>query len=1115
MATLNSPGVLVSIVNESFYTPAAPGTVPLIVVASASDKTNPSGTTAPGTTTANAGTVWTITSQRDLVDTFGTPLFYTDASGNPIHGGELNEYGLQAAYSLLGVSSQAYIVRAPIDLGSLTATSSVPTGAPTDGSYWLDTSNTLFGIFEWDSVKKTFTNKVPAVIDQSNATTRFDTVEGEPKASFGVIGQYAVATDLPAQESHAFYKNSNGNWVEVGSVGEANFTGGSSDTFVSTVWSTSWPTATGAVVSTTTSSGTLTINGTSTTVNSGWTPSSVAILLNTGLQASGVGAKVTKAGALAIYADASAMSNGVLVDGAVAISGTAGLLAEMGLTAKTYYGPTVFVGPHTAHPDFTTKPAGSVYVKTTTPNTGANWVVKKYSASSAAFSLVRSPIYSSGASATYGLDAIGGGANIPVGTLFVESNYSHGDNTANLPTIANFKIQRRSAVSPTVITSVAHTGTVTITGTSTFEISVTAPGSSVYTAFETVTPAGTDLTDVLQAINTSNISNINASQNADGSVSITHDAGGEILFKDPYGVLGQLGFTPATYNDTTSIWSGTTSYYALGAYEPTGATAKASNWEPLVFTASPLSLSSTPANGQLWYSSIIDQMDIMVHNGSTWMGYKNVYPNTDPAGPIVSATKPTTQTDGTALADGDIWVSTADIERYGQDMYVYDGNALQWVLQDATDQTSPTGWVFADARWATSGDATDASTIKELLVSDFLDPDAPDPALYPRGMRLVNLRRSGFNVKQYVSDYININSNNGINLRMNAPMDGSSMTTPYATARWVSVSPNQPEGNGSFGRLAQRSFVVSSLKATIDGSEVVRDVDTMAFNLITCPGYPEAIQNLIGLNADRGNSAFIIGDTPFRLKPNGTDIQAWGLNSNGALDNGDKGAVSYNEFMGMFYPSGYTNDLAGNYITVPPSHMMLRTIVNSDAKSYPWFAPAGIRRGGVDNATAVGYLENGEFKSTAIPQGLRDVMATTKINPIANLTGAGIVNLGQYTRASGSSALDRINVARLIAYLRRQLDVLSRPYLFEPNDKITRSEIKNSVTSLLLELVGQRALYDFIVVCDESNNTSARIDRSELWLDIAIEPVKAVEFIYIPVRIVNTGAIKAGTYSLA
>ena len=1118
MATLNSPGVQVSIVNESFYTPAAPGTVPLIVVASASNKTNPSGNTAPGTATANDGKIWLLTGQRDLTDTFGTPLFYTDASGNPVNGGELNEYGLQAAYSLLGVSSAAYVVRAPIDLGSLTAKSSAPTGAPADGAYWLDTSNTLYGIFEWDGTKKAFTNKKPIVIDDNNSASKYDDVEAKPNQSQGVIGQYAVTANLPALENHVFYKNSNGNWVEVGSINENNFTGGTSDTFVSTVWSTSWPAAIGsAVTGVTTSSGTLTINANTVTVASSWTPSTIATLINTNLQTFGIGAKVVK-GALAIFADFNAKSDGSTEDGKVAISGSAAILAELGLLSTTYFGPSVFVGPHTAYPDFGAEPTGSVYVKTTSPSAGANWVVKKYNATSSIFNAVKAPVYANGASATYNLDKIGGGANIPVGTLFVESNYDHGDySMTDLPIVANFQIKRRNAVSPTTITSAAHASDISLSTTSTFEVAVTTPSQDGYTDLVAISlNLGANLADFIQAINVAGIDNISAGQNTDGSVYVTHVAGGEILFKDSDGVLGEVGFAPSTYSTETELWTGTDNFYTAGSLEPTGITHKASNWKPLVFTSSPISLSSIPGNGQLWYSSIIDQIDIMAHDGTTWRGYKNVYPDTDPNGPIVSATKPRTQTDGTPLANGDIWVSTADVERYGIDVYVYDGvTTASWILQDVTDNTSTTGWLFADARWATNGYSATASSIIDLADSDFLDPDAPDPALYPRGTRLWNLRRSGFNVKQYVKDYINIYSNDGINLRLNEPMDGSQSTTPYNPDRWVSVSPNNPEGNGTFGRLAQRSFVVKSLKATIDGNVGIRDTDTISFNLITCPGYPEAIQNLISLNADRAFSAFVIGDTPYRLKPNGTDLLAWGANSNGALDNGDKGAVSYNEFMGMFYPSGYTNDLAGNYIVVPPSHMILRMIVNSDAKSYPWFAPAGIRRGAIDNATSVGYLENGEFKTTALPQGVRDVMAKVAINPIAKLSGAGIINYGQYTRAAGASALDRINVARLVAYLRRQIDVLSRPFLFEPNDKITRNEMKNAVTSLLLELVGQRALYDFIVVCDESNNTPARIDRSELWLDLAIEPVKAVEFIYIPLRIVKTGAIQAGTYSLA
>ena len=117
--TLQSPGVSVSVIDESFYTPAAPGTIPLIFVATEENKQNASGTgIAPGTLRENAGVIWVITSQQDLVSTFGTPYFQT-VSGTPVNASEVNEYGLQSAYSVLGVSSQAYVVRADVDLGQI------------------------------------------------------------------------------------------------------------------------------------------------------------------------------------------------------------------------------------------------------------------------------------------------------------------------------------------------------------------------------------------------------------------------------------------------------------------------------------------------------------------------------------------------------------------------------------------------------------------------------------------------------------------------------------------------------------------------------------------------------------------------------------------------------------------------------------------------------------------------------------------------------------------------------------------------------------------------------------------------------------------------------------
>ena len=128
---LVSPGVEVKVIDESFYTPAEPGTTPVIFVATQENKTNPGGTgIAPGTLKANAGKVYLMSSQRELAETFGDPVFQTDSNNNPIHGSEQNEYGLQAAYSLLGVSNRAWVVRADVDLGQLQASADAPAGAP-------------------------------------------------------------------------------------------------------------------------------------------------------------------------------------------------------------------------------------------------------------------------------------------------------------------------------------------------------------------------------------------------------------------------------------------------------------------------------------------------------------------------------------------------------------------------------------------------------------------------------------------------------------------------------------------------------------------------------------------------------------------------------------------------------------------------------------------------------------------------------------------------------------------------------------------------------------------------------------------------------------------------
>lgn len=1137
MATLQSPGVQVTVIDESFYTPAAPGTVPLIVVASGQDKQNASKTgTAQGTTKANAGKVWTITSQRDLTDTFGTPKFYTDASGNPVHGGELNEYGLQAAYSLLGVSSRAYVVRADMNLDELQASGSIPKGDPISGTYWLDSDATLFGVNEWDAVNSVFTLKTPLVIDDTTTATNLTSLV--PNTSFGNKGNYAVVATSD-NTGAVYYKNQDNIWVIVGS----NDNGGFSNGFSLNSWQSSWPAVTSSGFNAVSTGSTFAINGQTITIGASVTPTGLATTINGVMSTYGVGARVNStSGKLELFADAKAKSNGTNKDGKVTLSATtASVLTSLGLTAGTYLSPVLTIAPHTSVPQYGTTgaPSGSVYIKTTSPSKGASWIVKYYNGATESWGTVAAPIYASKQAAIRALDTAGG-KNIAAGTLFVESNYNKGtgvDDTS--PQQATFKVYRRQAVSPTTIVGESSVATMTFTfnntvttATYSLELSESVAGSAIMQNTSTIlsvsgiatwntstgaVPVTTNVSaaTLLANISGASLNNVTASVDPVTSyLTLNHTLGGEIHIteKGNQDALGFLGFTP--YNLATK--TGTANLYNDGDNAGSFAANNyvVSNWKPLVFESKADAPYTDPANGTLWYGSNLSEVDILYHNGTTWVGYRNAtaFPNSDPNGPQVKASQPTTQSDGTDLVNGDIWVDSSDSEAYGQNVYVWNATTLRWVKQDVTDQESPTGWLFADARWAASGQAEDPATIKALLASNYIDPDAPDPALYPQGMRLWNLRRSGFNIKKYVVNHIDVNSNDGKNARFNDdPMDGSNNTTPYNPNRWVSASPNADDGSGTFGRKAQRSFVVAALKSMIDTNQDIRDTDTLVYNLIACPGYPEVTQNLIGLNADRGYTGFVIADTPFRLKSSGTELANWGSNTANATSTGEQGATANNEYMAFFYPSGFTNDNSGNKIVVPPSHMMLRTFATSDQKSYQWFAPAGIRRGAVDNATSVGYVENGEFKTVALTNSVRDVMIqTAKINPIANLNGVGLVNFGNLTRAKGTSSLDRINVARLVAYLRRQLDVLSRPFLFEPNDRNTRNEIKNAAESLLIELVGQRALYDFIVVCDEQNNTPTRIDRSELWMDIAIEPVKAVEFIYIPLRLKNTGDIKAG-----
>jgi len=1125
---LTSPGVEVSVINESFYVPSDAGTTPLFIVASSQDKANGAGDgTAAGTTTANANTAYLISSQRELTETFGDPKFYTDASGNSLHGYELNEWGLQAAYSFLGVANRAYVLRANVDTNGLIGSASAPTAAPTDGTYWFDLASSTYGIFEWSATNQAFTTITPILITSTSDLVGAVST-GAPKTSIGTIGQYAINTTHVSNKM--YYKNSSNAWVQLGS----------------SAWHLSHPVVTVASGTTVTSGNTFVMNGVTITPG-GVNLSDVANAI--GSNVTNVSASVNATtGNLEIFHNGYALGDSSAGTNTIRFDEGNGVLAELGITSGVKNGAKFLQDKHTNRPTWKTadenRPNGSVWFKTTSANSGANLVAKIYSTSDASFSTVASPLYATHNSAIYNLDAAGGGANLAVGTLYAQYNITEQSMTAadasdTTPNVGDFQLFRYEG-GVTTITS--NNTSPSFSSGNTFTIKESIKNQEALSSAVTVTLTGTGADDFIAAVNGAGLTNVSASKLTTGEIVMTHALGGDFRMVDTLGTpLADAGFSPDTAH-SYGTYTANSSTLIDNLYDvPTGETIDssanngimASNWKRLSYTASVSAPTNEPADGTLWYDTNSDVADIMAHNGTTWKGYAQVYSSTDPNGPQFSATAPTTQSDGTALVDNDLWIDTSDLENYPK-LYKYNTSATlsssntanqvavtttgaAWVLVDKADQTTEDGIVFADARWHTSTDkaagtstaAGTPSTIKDLLSDDFLDPDAPNPDNYPQGILLWNTRRSGYNVKEYRNSYITTTAYPGSgstglgNIRYN----NESVSTYYPD-RWVTKSSNNADGSGTFGRKAQRQVIVEQLKSEIDTNQAIRE-DQRGYNVIACPGYPEVIQNMINLNTDRNNTAFVVGDTPLRLTGTSTAIQNWANNTASALDNGEDGLVSSSDYLGVFYPSGLTTDNTGKQIVVPASHMMMRTLANNDNIAFPWFAPSGTRRGVVDNATAVGYIDtaSGEFQTISVTESVRDSMHEVKVNPITFFSGAGIVNFGNLTKTASSSALDRINVSRLAVYLRSQLDAIAKPFIFEPNDELTRNEIKQAIESFLLELVGQRALYDFLVVCDDTNNTPTRIDRNELYVDIAIEPIKSVEFIYIPLRIKNTGEI--------
>jgi len=463
------------------------------------------------------------------------------------------------------------------------------------------------------------------------------------------------------------------------------------------------------------------------------------------------------------------------------------------------------------------------------------------------------------------------------------------------------------------------------------------------------------------------------------------------------------------------------------------------------------------ANGTLWHDPDVNDLAIFeVVSDSGVQKWKRVAtPTYATAAPSVGAT-------------GTYWIDTNATSKPA----IYRSNGTAWVLKVNSDQSTSAGVNF--------GDITDLDTaVAGFVVAANVLSGGPNPLVLPVGTTGVNMCRSAGTTREY----------------------NTALTTTW---KWRNKAPNQADGSGSFGRHGQRAVVVAAMQSAAAGSELSEG--TLSFSLIAAPGYAEMFDEMVTLNASRDETAFIIVDAPMRK--NATEAVTW-IGGTGGSANGEDALVGSNTYAAAYYPSVLTTDpVSGLNVVAPPSHSVLFTMAYSDNVSFPWFAPAGLTRGVVQNATNVGYLNSeDEFTPLAVTQGHRDAMYAAKLNPIARFPSDGIVVFGQKTLHSGTSSLDRVNVARLTAYLRERFAVIGRPYLFEPNDASTRLNAAATFDGFMSGILLQRGVYDYAVQCDTTNNTQARIDANELWIDIALEPTKSAEFIYIPIRLVNTGEL--------
>ena len=283
-----------------------------------------------------------------------------------------------------------------------------------------------------------------------------------------------------------------------------------------------------------------------------------------------------------------------------------------------------------------------------------------------------------------------------------------------------------------------------------------------------------------------------------------------------------------------------------------------------------------------------------------------------------------------------------------------------------------------------------------------------------------------------------------------------------------------------------------SASSYIQSINLLANKDSYRFNFITVPGlighnsfadhYNVINTELIPMVTERGDTMAII------------DIVEYGQHLTTTVN---AAAMFDTSFVATYWPWAQTIDPAtGQNVWVPASTLMPGVYMASDRASYPWIAPAGTNRGVVTNVTRV---------ERVVTQSGRDALYEANVNPLATLPAYGVVTYGQKTLQKKNTALDRVNVRRLLIELNNYISQIAQSLVFEQNTSNTRNEFLAQINPYLSTIQQQQGLYDFNVVMDDTNNTPTVIDNNQLVGQIYIQPTKTAEFILLEFNILPTG----------